>query len=237
MKVVLFTREADIDGISCATLAKLVFGEDCEVVLSSQEKINDDFIKFFDIESRYDDDEEIDSYDITGNPKIKEYDKIFMTDLCITGELLRKFFRAANVNMRMRIIDHHDEAFKNGVCNYGLCNDIKKKDEYGPCCSLGLFYAHLKQKQFFEPNRPTKEFVEMVRICDTNDLEKSTKKTEDLQLLFNAVSQEEFAFRVFDKISDNELELFDFTSEEKDIITIQRDRGTALKQTYEEEKE
>ena len=67
MKVVIFTRENDIDGVSCATLAKLTYGDDCEVVFSSQEKINQDFIDFFDIEERYDEDEEIDSFDITGS--------------------------------------------------------------------------------------------------------------------------------------------------------------------------
>ena len=224
MKVVIFTRENDIDGVSCATLAKLTYGDDCEVVFSSQEKINQDFIDFFDIEERYDDDEEIDSFDITGNAKLKEYDKIFITDICITGELLRKFFRAANVNMKLRIVDHHEEAFKNGVCNYGLCNDIKRSDEYGPCCSLGLFYAYLKKKQALKPSKALKEYVEMVRICDTNDTQKANQKTEHLRLLFNAIPVDEYAYRVFSKISDNELDSFEFTGRERDLIQQQKER-------------
>ena len=232
MKSVIFTQTDNIDGVSCAVLAKLVFGEDCEVVSTSQEKINDDFINFFEIEPSYDDDEEIDTYNITGNSKIKEYENIIVTDLCITGELLRRFCRAANVNKRLHLFDHHDFAFKKGVDNYRLNCDVLRHDEYGPCCSLGLFYAHLKRKHMIEAGRPLKEYVEMVRICDTNDSEKATKKTEDLKLLFNAISHKEFAHRMLERVSSLELDSFEFSEMEKDLISIQRDREQALEESY-----
>ena len=232
MKNVIFTQNNNIDGISCATLAKYVFGEDCEVVFTTQETVNEDFINFFDIEPAYDDDAEIDTYNITGNSKIKEYDNIFVADVCITGELLRRFCRAANVNKRFRQFDHHDIAFKKGVDNYTLNCDVLRKDEYGPCCSLGLFYAYLKKKHMIEAGRALKEYVEMVRICDTDDKEKATKKTEDLKYLFEAVSHEEFAYRVLSRVSDKELNSFEFTDLENDIIGVQKERQEALEETY-----
>lgn len=224
MKTIIFTRDNDIDGVSCALLAKLVFGENCKVIFSSQENINNDFIDFFNIEKTYDYDEDIDTYNIIGNDNLKEYDRIYITDLCITGELLKRCGRVSSVTSKLRFFDHHDIAFEKGVNNYRLNGTIEKRDEYGPCCSLGLFYAYLKRKQVFEPGRPLKEYVEMVRICDTNDSQTSTEKTEGLKLLFEAVSQDEFAHRMFEKISNKELDSFAFTEQEKIKIQEQREK-------------
>lgn len=225
MKTIIFTQGNNIDGATCIALAKMAFGLDTEVVLTNQETINDDFIERFSIESLYDDDEEIDSYNIIGNEEIKKFDKIFITDACITDELLRKFGRAANVNTKLKFFDHHEYAVKKGAANYWLNGTVKVKDEGKLCSSTTLFYEYLKKAKLLEENEKLKKLTELVRICDTEqDLPEEAK---NLQLLFDGVSLDEYVFRMLYKISTDEK--FDFNERELEIIEKQR----ALKQEEE----
>ena len=226
MKTVIFTQGNNIDGISCAVLAKLVDGEDCEIVLSNQSTINNDFIEKFNIEPSYDDDRDVDTYNITGNEPIKMYDKIYMTDLCIYGELLRRFGRAANSMPKLRLFDHHDFAFEKGVNNYCLNCQVKKENDEGLCSSTSMFYDYLKSKRLVEDNKKLKEFVNLVRVCDTLDEcdSKIKEKAENLNLLFEALKDKDFASAMMEKLIYNKEESFEFTSEEIRIIEKQKEK-------------
>jgi len=217
MKTVIFTQGSNIDGVSCAMLVMMSIGEDCDVVFTSQETINDDFIKYFDIEPSYDDDEDIDTYNITGNDKIKEFDKIFITDVCITDELLRRFGRAANVNNKLRMFDHHDIAFQKGVVHYRLNADIQKESNDGPCCSVGLFYEYLIRKGYANGNRAFSDYIKLVRDCDIEKIEDSVD-AQNLQYLFDALEHKEFVNLVGNNLLNSSNEKYVFSEEEKNII-------------------
>ena len=78
MKILLFTHKIDIDGMGCAVLGKLAF-DDIEIVYCDTFEINQQIQRYID------------------NGSIYQYDKIFVTDLCIKQPLLSKIAEDKNL--------------------------------------------------------------------------------------------------------------------------------------------
>ena len=88
MKILLFTHKNDIDGIGNVILSKLAF-ENSDYVLCGT----------FDLQQKV--------KDYISNKKIYEYDKIFITDLCLDEELLSVINKDQKLKNKIQIIDHH----------------------------------------------------------------------------------------------------------------------------------
>jgi len=220
MKVVIFTHNADIDGMGCAILAKLCYGEEnCDIVFTTPHTVNDDFINFFGIEKTYDDDEEKDTYNIYSSDNIRDYDRIFITDLSINGELFNRVIRNNIAGSKLRIFDHHELNEKNGVSGY-LNANVKISDFYGLCSGTSLFSEYLKKKCGLNQSKILDDFVEKVRRQDTWEWKTKYNDTiaDDLAQYFNAVGKTKFIKSMLDKINNNPNSEFFFTEEESEII-------------------
>ena len=82
MKVLLFTHKNDIDGMGNAILAKLAY-----------KNVDYELCGTFDLTSR------VESYFASG--KIYEYDKIYVTDLCLEDPVLTKIANDENLNNKI----------------------------------------------------------------------------------------------------------------------------------------
>ena len=88
MKVLIFTHKNDIDGMGNAVLSKLVF-DNVDYVLCET----------FDLNCK------VNEYINTN--KIYDYDKIFITDLCLDEKTLSDINENKKIKNKIQIIDHH----------------------------------------------------------------------------------------------------------------------------------
>lgn len=236
MKVVIFTHNADIDGMGCAILAKLNYGEEnCDIVYTTPHSVNEDFVNFFGITKTYDDDEEKETYNIYDSDKIREYDRIFITDLSISGELLQRVAKNNISGNKVRIFDHHEFNVKKGINNY-LIADVRVSDYNGLCSGTSLFYEYLSKKCGLQNSNILKSFVEKVRRQDTWEWKTKYQDdmADDLAQLFNAVGKEMFNDLMIQKIKDYPEAEFFFTDEEEKIIEMYKQKiQTACRECYE----
>ena len=128
MKVLLFTHKNDIDGIGNVILSKLAF-DNVDYVLCGT----------FDLQQK------VNEY-ITKN-KIYEYEKIFITDLCLEEELLKLINKDEELKSKFQIIDHH-KTYDNGKYTKYSFVKVKIKNDKGLCCATSLFYEYLNVVSF-----------------------------------------------------------------------------------------
>ena len=88
MKILLFTHSQDIDGLGCCFLAKQAFNN-----------VEFELCKTFEIT------EKVKLY--VENKKIYEFDKVFVTDLCIKEPLLSLINDDEILKKKLLVIDHH----------------------------------------------------------------------------------------------------------------------------------
>ena len=88
MKVLLFTHKNDIDGMGNAILAQLAFDEVNYVLCGT-----------FDLT------EAVESYYKDGS--IYEYDRVYVTDLCLEDPVLSKVAADKNLEGKIQVFDHH----------------------------------------------------------------------------------------------------------------------------------
>ena len=139
MKILLFTHKNDIDGMGNVILSKLAFN-------------NVDYIlcETFDLNYR------VNEFIITN--KIYEYDKIFITDLCLDEELLSLINKDEQIKNKIQIIDHHRTYDNEKYTKYSFVK-VKIKNDKGLCCGTSLFYEYLIDNKFLTKNNIIDEFV------------------------------------------------------------------------------
>lgn len=197
MKVLIFSHIADIDGCGCVVLAKQSF-----------EFVNFELVNHNDINSTF-------SNYISTNV-IDNYDKIFVTDICIKQPLLEQISKRKNITSKLVVLDHHAFEMNNGANNYPFVN-IVEKDENGVLCSgTSLFYEYLIKGGYLAKSKKFDEFVELTRQSDTWDWKKfNNKKADDLAQLFNATNALRYIDEMTKMLSHNVDFEFDFTKEQR----------------------
>ena len=148
MKVLLFTHKNDIDGMGNAILAQLAF-----------EQVDYELCGTFDLT------ESVEKY--YKDNSIYNYDRIYVTDLCLEDPILSKIAADEKLQGKIKVLDHHKTFDEPKYTNHSFIN-VKVKDEKGLCCGTSLFYQHLIQEGLIDPsNESIKEFVELTRQHDT----------------------------------------------------------------------
>ena len=171
MKILLFTHEQDIDGMGSVLLAKKAFKELTYVPCKTFE-IDLQVGKYID------------------NKKAYEYDKIFITDLCIHEPLLTKINEDEILKEKFIVLDHHKTEMKNA--KYDFVNIILECEK-GPTSGTYLFYEYLIKNDYLKRNEILDELVELTRQYDTWDWEKyNNQKARQLHLLFEEIGYEKY---------------------------------------------
>ena len=123
MKALVFTHKNDIDGMGNAVLAKLAY-KNVDYILCGT----------FDLQKI------VEEYYENGN--IYKYDKIFITDLCLDEEIIKKISKDEKLKNKFNILDHHKTYDNERYTKYPFVK-IQLKNEKGLCCGTSLFYEYL----------------------------------------------------------------------------------------------
>lgn len=199
MKVLLFTHKNDIDGMGNAILSKLAFDE-----------VDYELCGTFDLVSKVN--EYID------NGKIYQYDRIFITDLCLDEVTLFRIFNDNNIKNKIQIIDHHKTYDNEKYLKYPFVKVVLKNDK-GLCCGTSLFYEYLINNNLLEKNDVTSEFVELTRQHDTWEWKNiyHNEKARDLAILFDSLGTEGYINFMYNKLKEERV--FEFNNIEKLLIS------------------
>ena len=198
MKILLFTHKNDIDGIGNVILSKLAF-ENSDYVLCGT----------FDLQQKV--------KDYISNKKIYEYDKIFITDLCLDEELLSVINKDENLKNKIQIIDHHKTYDSEKYTKYSFVK-IQLKNDKGLCCATSLFFEYLITNKFLIKTDIINEFVELTRLHDTWEWKNiyNNEKARELAILFDALGIEGYISFIYEKLKTEKE--FTFNSIESILI-------------------
>ena len=182
MKVLLFTHKNDIDGMGNAILAKLAF-DSVDYVLCET----------FDLKKK------VEEY--FKNKKIYEYDKIFITDLCLGEENLKQIDADEKLKGKFQIIDHHKTYEDEKYTRFSFVQ-VKLKNDHGLCCATSLFYEYLLSNNYLVKNDAIDEFVELTRQHDTWEWKNiyNNEKSRELAILFDAIGINGYIKFIYEKL-------------------------------------
>lgn len=176
MKVLLFTHSQDIDGIGCAILANKAF-KACKI-------------------------EPTKTFDITSNVKkyiaskeIYNYDKIYVTDLCIKEPVLDFIDNDKELKEKLLVLDHHKTEIEEGNNKYDFVNIIVENNGLKES-GTSLFYKYLLENGYLKESKILNEIVEWTRQYDVWDWQKENNyNAKKLHILFEILGLEKI-FRI-----------------------------------------
>ena len=216
MKVLLFTHKNDIDGMGNAILAQLAFKE-----------VDYELCGTFDLTSS------VESY--FEKDKIYQYDRIYVTDLCLEDPVLSKVAMDSKLEGKVLVFDHH-KTFTDPKYTSHKFVTVKIEDEYGLCCGTSLFYKHLVSEGLIDKdNKCISEFVELTRQHDTWEWRNiyNNEKSRELSILFDALGYDGYISLMTEKLRDEDV--FEFNSMER-VLIDNRKKQIALKCEYYKDK-
>lgn len=216
MKVLLFTHKNDIDGMGNVILAQLAFKE-----------VDYELCGTFDLTSS------VESY-FEGD-KIYQYDRIYVTDLCLEDPVLSKVAMDSKLEGKVLVFDHH-KTFTDPKYTSHKFVTVKIEDEKGLCCGTSLFYKHLVSEGLIDKdNKCISEFVELTRQHDTWEWRNiyNNEKSRELSILFDALGYDGYISLMTEKLRKEDV--FEFDSMER-ILIDNRKKQIALKCEYYKDK-
>ena len=198
MKILLFTHKNDIDGMGNAVLSKIAF-KDVDYVLCGT----------FDLQQKV--------REFITTQKIYEYERIFITDLCLGEELLSEIDNNENLKYKFQIIDHHKTYADEKYTKYPFVK-VQLKNDRGLCCGTSLFYEYLIENDFLVRDEVKDEFVELTRLHDTWEWKNiyNNEKARELAILFDALGTEGYISFMYEKLLNEAT--FTFNSIENMLI-------------------
>lgn len=206
MKIKLFT-DSDLDGISCAILAKVVFGdENVDIVYSTPKDINQQLSDFVD------------------NHEYNKFNKVFITDLVIKEETANKINNS--VPIKFKLFDHHKSNYVNSKF---IWTNIYERYNENKTCGTELFWCHLKEYYYNDGIVDTSKidaYVEYVRLWDTWDWTESGEVgiyAKQLNTLLNMYDIKKFSKQIVDKLIGNDTGLF-ITEFDMNILEVEEAR-------------
>lgn len=201
MKVLLFTHKNDIDGMGNVVLAKLAF-DNVDYVLCGTFDLTENVLKFYE------------------NGRIYDYDKIFVTDLCLEEPVLSRIAQDNLLKEKILNFDHHRTFMDEKYTKHSFIT-VKVSDDKGLCCGTSLFYEYLKENNLIDKdNLAIKEFVELTRQHDTWEWKNiyNNEKARHLAILFDVVAPDGYIDIITKKLKNKENKAFEFDSFQRMLI-------------------
>lgn len=201
MKVLLFTHKNDIDGMGNAILASVAF-EEVTYELCGTFDLTKTVEKYYEDKSIYD------------------YDRIYVTDLCLEDPILSKVANDKKLTGKVRVFDHH-KTFTDPKYTKHSFIKVQLENEKGLCCGTSLFYQHLLEENLLDKNNETiKEFVELTRQHDTWEWRNiyNNEKSRELSILFDALGYDGYINLMIKKLKDEHNKTFEFDAMERILI-------------------
>lgn len=198
MEVLLFTHSEDIDGIGCAILAKQTFA-DCMVIPTKTFNVNKNV------------------GEAIKSGLINEFDKIFVTDICIKEPLLSEINSNPNLKGKIVVIDHHKSEITEGNDKYDFVSITLEKDgrkESG----TSLFYQFLVDNYGLISSPILEQLVEWTRQYDVYDwVQTNNQNARKLHILFEMLGYDKYYELISAKL--NNQASISFNEYEEEVIT------------------
>lgn len=201
MKVLLFTHKNDIDGMGNVILAKLAFDK-VDYVLCGTFNLTENILKYYKDGSIY------------------NYDKIFVTDLCLEEPVLSKIAQDNQLKTKLLNLDHHITFAKEEYTKHPFIT-VQISNERGLCCGTSLFYEYLlNQGLIAKDNLAIKEFVELTRQHDTWEWKTiyNNHHARELATLFDVVGCQGYIDLMIQKLANPTNKTFEFEQFERTVI-------------------
>ena len=216
-RIKLFSHIADPDGLGCVVLASLVYQNLRFTLCKNNEELNLLFQQFMENKEYYD------------------YDQIFITDLCLSDNLLRQIDSNEYVNLKNKLIifDHHQGTKESFTKEYSFVTLNEMKDGK-KCCGTSLFYEYLLSKTPLQATSYRDTFVLYTRLHDTYEWkEKNTIEAYQLQTLLNELGAIGYFYH-FKESCLNRKDPFSYTFMEKEwMINFERKEALLIKDLLE----
>lgn len=197
----LFTH-TDLDGIGCAVLAKLAFGDAVDITYCNYDDINQKVRLYLN--------------NITA-------DECHITDISINEELAEEIDKTDE--MLIKLLDHHPTALN--LNKFDWC-EVKIENEEGIKTSgTELYYKWLVKTGYLEDKLSYRIIVETIRDYDTwrwaskGELGLVSKQFNDL---FHIYGTDKFIEWCLDKIETNETNLNVLFSEQDKLILLMKEK-------------
>jgi oligoribonuclease NrnB/cAMP/cGMP phosphodiesterase (DHH superfamily) len=145
----LFTH-TDLDGVSCAILAKLAWKEMVDIEFCNYNDVDEKVLNFF--ESKL----------------TKTYETVYITDISVKDSTAQRIDGQA----RIRLLDHHQTALELNRYPWATV-DISQ-------CGTKLFYEHLTGSHKLKSSKTLDMFVEYVNSYDTWEWKQNNKREPKL---------------------------------------------------------
>ncbi|MEG0073325.1 MAG: hypothetical protein RR922_04480 [Clostridia bacterium] len=200
-KYIIFSHKVDIDGLGSIILAKLAFGkENVDYQLCMPGDINEKISKYL------------------NNNELEKYNRIFVTDICMTEPLIGKIDLLNEVKNKITVWDHHMNIAKSFNKDYSWIN-LKFENEKGLVCGTSMFYEYLISENLLKQNKALDEFVELTRQYDTWEwvTKYNNEKARDLTLLMDSTSPDLYIELVLQNLVKQKSR-FNFTNIENTFI-------------------
>ncbi len=201
MRVLLFTHKNDIDGMGNAILAQLAF-DDVDYELCGTFDLTKAVESYFEDQTIY------------------EYDRIYVTDLCLEEPVLSRVADDGRLAGKVQVFDHH-KTFADAKYTSHSFITVQISDEAGLCCGTSLFYQHLIWEGRLNADDPAmREFVELTRQHDTWEWRNiyNNEKARDLSILFDILGYEGYIDTMTGRLREQAMGRFDFSAIEKMLI-------------------
>ena len=197
IKVRLFTH-TDLDGVGCAILAMLAFGENVEITYCDYNNINE-------VVSDY----------ILGK---KYHDMIHLTDISVNKPTAIELDTLDNVTL----LDHHATATYLNTYPWAKVDCFDKNEKKIKTCGTEMYYDWLVDKEYLSPSDFLVSFVSIVRDWDTwrwAELGTSGIISKNVNNLLGIYGRDRFIDKFFDKILENN-KIFKLTRQEEELLNI-----------------
>ena len=213
MKTLIFTHKNDIDGMGNAILAKLAFEETKYVLCGTFDLIKN-------------------VNDYIDSKEIYNYDKIFITDLCLDLKTLNKIEKDKILKSKIQLIDHHKTYDTEDYKKFPfvkICLETNK----GLSCATSLFYEYLLENNYLKGNKIISEFVELTRQHDTWEWKNiyNNEKSRELAILFDCLGTNGYINYMYNKLTTEKD--FEFDSVEKMLIENKKEEIKEALSEYE----
>jgi uncharacterized protein len=200
VKVKLFTH-TDLDGVGCAIIAFLSFGEgNVDVEYCNYHNINDAVANYL------------------NNNEL--HDQIFITDISVNKQVANILDQHYQNGVNIRLFAHHDTAMWLNDYHWAYVLDrhhLSKKKTSG----VSLLYQYLSSQD--QSLKMAEEFVEFIRLYDTWEWTVvKDERPNDLNSLLTIYGRDRFVDQMFSRLFI--YNKFYFTDQERLLLTLHKEK-------------
>ncbi len=203
-KNLIITHIADIDGLGCAILAKLIDSE-VDIILVEVGELTSVIV------------------DLNNTYFYTNYDHVYITDLPVRNDAIALLNKNPEFSERIVHYDHHQSEVRGDIPEY--LNVIPKKGDV-LTCGTSLFHEYLLNT--YPENEAIRtpyvfDFVEAVRSYDTWDWAKNgNQKGKQLTDLLSIFEAKRFIEKYYDEIIENKTEEVIFSKIDQTFLDIRK---------------